>query len=186
MNAHDSQFKIATTQVNEPPELNTLGAFSTGYHGVSLTMVSVAPNLEVLYNENASLADCLAQNQADAAGRNVLWDPQDLTTNGNMDEYGAAKPLVPTGILVGEDRVLLSVQDVLEGARDEDELMGVARQVGLVVESPPQPERVVVAKSQQIKDKGKKSQVAESDNDLLRQAVSLISHSCISYEHHID
>lgn len=180
---------MSTTQINETPELATLGSLSTGHHGVSLTMISVAPNLEVAYSETATREECLALNQEDARGRKVIWDAEELMEKGEVDEEGLPIGMKPFGIAIDtreegeeeeEKREIISVEDLLEGAKLVEDLdriariTGVIQDEGVVVEAVEE-ERIVMSKEQEVlKKKGKGKATDESDNEALRQVVSLI------------
>lgn len=134
-------------------------------------MVSVAPHLQVVYDENITATECLARNQEDASGRPIIWDAEDLMKNGNLDEMGAPKPMIPLGIATRGNEVV-SIEEFVEASKTDPELRVMAQEVGLIqVESARKEPQLVLAKAPTV-DKRAKVKTNELDNDILRKMVS--------------
>ncbi|ORY58681.1 HORMA domain-domain-containing protein [Leucosporidium creatinivorum] len=155
-----ADYSITTSLASEQPEVGTLGAMNTGFHGVTLHTISIAHLLETDYDENITLAECLDRNQREAATRNVVWDAEELVSS-ITDEDAKIKTLDPVGILDDEGK-LRTVEEV---QRDEA-LKDIRLKVGLEVD---EEEQVVTSKGEA--DMAVKS-TNLSDNEALQQALA--------------
>ncbi|KAL8284190.1 hypothetical protein RQP46_004939 [Phenoliferia psychrophenolica] len=104
--------QLTTSQVDEAPELQSLGSLSTGFHGVHLHVTHIAPLLEVSPDVQLSSAEALARNQLDALSRAVVWDAQDLVEQNLLGTSVYA--LEPVGVR-DEKGVVRSLEDVETG-----------------------------------------------------------------------
>lgn len=182
MDASQSAYSITTEQAGDPPEVGTLGAMNTGFHGcvcmlacyktlltlvtlprVTLHTLSIAHLLDVEYDENISLDECLDRNQRDAATRNVVWDADDLVES-VTDEDAKLKTLEPVGIRDEQGRL----RTIAEVEHDE-KLKDVRLKVGLVVD---EKEQVVLPRGEA--DLAESSTVL-SDNAALQKAVRRVA-----------
>lgn len=121
-------------------------------------MVSIAPLLEVPFDDTISADECLARNRLDAATRSVVWDAEKLVLDEIKDDGAHEKTVEPVGVRDAEG-VVRSVEEV-----ERWEGMGeLRRKVGLEEE-----EGMVFAKGVA---KGVGSRGKVSDNEALRKAV---------------
>ncbi|KAK4705257.1 hypothetical protein P7C70_g943, partial [Phenoliferia sp. Uapishka_3] len=106
------QLQLTTSQIEETPEVLSLGSLATGHHGVTLHVTHIAPLLEVSPDQSLSPSEALARNRLDAMSRPVAWDVQNLVS---QNVLGAPiDAMNPVGVLDDEGN-LQSVKDVEMG-----------------------------------------------------------------------
>jgi hypothetical protein len=121
-------------------------------------MISIAPLLEVPYDETIPLLECTSRNVLDAETRRVVWDAEALVSAGGIDEEGRRREVEPLGIRVdgGEIRGV--------GEVEGKEWEGLRKMVGIEAGE----ERMVFAKG-----KEREERIGGSDNEALRNPVCL-------------
>lgn len=133
-------------------------------HSVSLHTISIANQLEVVFDDTISSAECLSRNRRDAATRSVVWDADTLVHSITDEEGSFLTSVEPIGIRDAAGQVH-EVQDV----QREEKLRALRIKVGLVDEATTVREKIAVARGEADSFD---PHAFQSDNEALRKAVS--------------
>lgn len=133
-------------------------------------MVSIAPLLEVPFDENVSTNECLARNKLDASTRRVEWDANSLVANSTIDSDGRQIDIAPLGIM-DDNGVLRTIEEV-----EKSEWKDLKGMVGIKSEdarkaAEEERDKLVFAKGE--RERIEKIKASQSDNEALLEAVSL-------------
>lgn len=132
-------------------------------------MVSIAPLLEVPYDENVSTDECLARNKLDASTRRVEWDANSLVANSTVDTEGKQVDITPLGIM-DDNGVLRSVVEVEKSEwKDLKGMVGIKSEDARKSEEEER-EKLIYARGE--RERLEKIKASQSDNEALLEAVS--------------